>query len=414
MPINSLPPFKLERFFAKYEFHVKHLVCCSDSEPLKLSELLQHADAAPLERWNSLSLGYTESMGLPELREEILKLHYASNFSPKLTPANILLAAPQEAIFLTMQSLISPGDRIVCMHPAYQSLYQVAISLGATVDMWRPRIDVNRQNCCSTFHLDDLAALVEHQNVKLVVVNVPHNPTGWMPTQAEWIRIRDICQTSTFLSDGGSSSGGAYLFADEMYRGLELDAEDKLELSGVEFMPVGRGISLGGLSKSVGLPGLRLGWLVSTDIELIQCAAALKDYTTICAAAPSEILGLMAIRAWDTLVARQMEVIRCNLELLEEYAVGKWKGIMQWRAPRAGTVAYPFFKLPQGMSVDTFCTTLAEKYGVLLMPGTVYDDPDAEQVEQGLGRVRIGYGRRNLPEALEAMDAAMSELFMVE
>ncbi len=191
-----------------------------------------------------------------------------------------------------------------------------------------------------------------------------------------------------------------------MYRGLELDPADRLP-AGADFMPPGRGISLGGLSKSAGLPGLRIGWLATTDKDLLSAAAGLKDYTTICPPAPSEALALAALGAWDAVIARQMALIRSNLEILEGYA-SKWgPNVLRWQQPRAGTVGYALLALPPGAAgVDAACRLLAEEHGVLLLPGTVYEDPDAEKVP-GMGRVRIGFGRRNLPQALAALDTAL-------
>lgn len=197
-----------------------------------------------------------------------------------------------------------------------------------------------------------------------------------------------------------------------MYRGLELNPADRLP-TGADFMPPGHGISLGGLSKSVGLPGLRIGWIATTDRDLLAAAAGLKDYTTICPPAPSEALALAALGAWDAVIDRQLTIIRSNLQILEDYG-RKWgPNVLRWQAPKAGTVGYALLALPPGTNgVDAACRLLAENHGVLLLPGTVYDDPEAEAVP-GMGRVRIGFGRRNLPQALEALDAALRGLGLV-
>jgi aspartate/methionine/tyrosine aminotransferase len=411
---RPLRPFALERFFAKYEFNpsVKYLACASDSEPLTLNELLQLADADSLGLWENLTLNYTESNGLPQLREEIANVHYST-----VSSSQILVAAPQEAVFLTIHALIKPGDLVVCMHPAYQSLYEIAQSIGATVKMWHPR--QASTNKTLTFDIEDLKALVVNQPVKLVVVNCPHNPTGWLPSASEWDAIRDCCTKSTY--PGGL---GAYLFSDEMYRGLELDPGSNKLPAGVDIMPPGRGISLSGLSKTVGLPGLRIGWIATTDAELYKAVATMKDYTTICCPAPCEILALMALKAWDVIVARQMEIIRTNLAIIDEYVNKKWKGkVFVWEnAPKAGTVALLalFGELITEEGVEAFCAEVALKHGVLLLPGSVYDDNDddsssskEEQQTNGEGRVRIGYGRKNLPEAVAALDTAFRAMKLI-
>lgn len=392
--LNGLRPFALERYFAIYEFNpdVKFLACCSDSEPLSMKSLLELFDDDARHRWDNLSLGYTESAGLPELRNEIANCHYNS-----LTGSNIFIAAPQEAVFLAMSALISRGDKVVCMHPAYQSLYEVANAIGAEVLLWRSH---EGPDGAITFHVQDLIKLVSGQNIKLVIVNTPHNPTGWLPSLTEFEAIKACCATSIY-------PGGAYLFCDEMYRGLELNPSERLP-TGADFMPQGRGISLSGLSKAVGLPGLRIGWLASSNSDFFATVARLKDYTTICSSAPSEILALGALRAWNTIISRQLTIIRTNLDVLNAYVEGKWKNVLQWQAPKAGTVAYPLLRLPAGVGVDELCRQFAEKFGVLLLPGTVYEDPLAEG-HPGKGRIRIGYGRKNFPEVMLALDRALGE-----
>jgi aspartate/methionine/tyrosine aminotransferase len=298
----------------------------------------------------------------------------------------------------------------VCMHPGYQSLYEIAQSIGATDTMWYPR----QSNDALSFDTEDLKPLVAGQPVKLVIVNCPHNPTGWHSFKSEWDSIRDCCAQSTY--PGGL---GAYLFSDEMYRGLELGPGSHWLPAGVDLMPPSRGISLSGLSKVVGLPGLRIGWIATSNAELYASIATLKDYTTICAPAPCEILALIALRAWGTIVERQMKIIRKNLDVLEEYMNTKWKGkVFKWTsAPKSGTVAFPALvcsELLDGKGVEEFCGTLAVEHGVLLLPGSVYDDDTStRRKKNGEGRVRIGYGRKNLPEALDALDVALRAMKII-
>lgn len=398
LPPMALRPFALERFFAKYEFNskIKHFLCCSDGEPLTVAELLSltvsNTDAHT--RWTTLSLGYTEPPGLWQLRHEIASYHY-STFSAD----NILVAAPQEAIFLLMHALLEPGDLVICQNPCYPSLYEIARGLGANVEFWNARSDNGRL----VFDAEHLAELVKNKPVKLVVCNTPHNPTGWVPSFAEFSCIRRCCQSSSY-------PGGAYLFCDEIYRGLEwpLDEGDSDGLPpAAEFYPE-RGISFCGLSKTVGMPGIRIGWLASSNQKVLSRVAHLKDYTTICNSAPSEILALMSLRAWDSLISRQMAIIKNNLDCLDAF-MAKWNSIFQWQRPHAGTVAFPSVSLPEGVSVDELCSRLADEYGILLLPGNVYANANAD-CSVCSGRVRFGFGRANFPGCLAALEVALNAL----
>ena len=98
---------------------------------MMMSELLSLADPDARQRWEGLRLAYTETQGLPALREAIAATHYTS-----LGPEQVVCAAPQELLYLCMRALLRPGDRVVCCCPGYQSLYSVARSTGCLVDLW--------------------------------------------------------------------------------------------------------------------------------------------------------------------------------------------------------------------------------------------------------------------------------------
>ena len=259
-PSAAFAEFALERFFAKYEFTTEHLMCSSDCEPQRLQELLRHADAESLRLWENLSLGYTESQGLPLLRAEIAKL-YATLSADELT-----VVAPQEGIFLAMDVLVQPGDTIICTFPGYQSLYERAQSLGCTVHEWRPQPDPATGRL--RFRMEELERLLgAAEDLKMVVVNFPHNPTGKSLRPEEWRRLFEL------LAARGARA--PYLFSDEMYRGLEHDPAQRLP-SAVD-MGYERAVALSGVSKALSLPGLRIGWLATKDARVLAAVAHMKD-----------------------------------------------------------------------------------------------------------------------------------------
>src|SRR5690242_6482390 len=126
----QIADFTLERYFARWEFAVRNVLCASDCEPLPLAELLELADDDSRERWNSLRLGYTESLGLPALREAIARLYENVTADDVIT-----FAGAEEAVFLYMHAALAPGDHAVVVWPAYQSLHEVARSIGASVTL---------------------------------------------------------------------------------------------------------------------------------------------------------------------------------------------------------------------------------------------------------------------------------------
>ncbi len=154
-----------------------------------------------------------------------------------------------------------------------------------------------------------------------------------------------------------------------------------------------RGVSLGVTSKLFAMAGLRIGWLASRDHGVLERCAAFKDYTTICAAAPSEILAIVGLRARDAVLARSRAIVEVNLALLDRF-VAAHADTISWVRPRGGSTAFP--RLRDDLPADRFVVDLVEATGVLLLPGSVFG--------HGGNHVRVGYGRTDLPVALERLD----------
>jgi aspartate/methionine/tyrosine aminotransferase len=205
-----------------------------------------------------------------------------------------------------------------------------------------------------------------------------------LPTHAEWARLADA------LADRGIT-----LLADEVYRFLELDETDRL-LPGADAYP--RGVSLGVMSKSFAMAGLRIGWLATRDHDLLARCAAFKDYTTICASAPSEILALIGLRAREQVLGRSLRIVRDNLPLLDQF-FRRRSDAVSWVRPRAGSVGFP--RLLLGESIDDLAAALVEREGVLLLPASQFGYPG--------NHFRLGFGREDLPRALARFDAFLED-----
>ena len=368
----KIKPFALERYFAKYEFTAPWLLCCSDCEALKMTELIEMADKESLQLWDHLGLGYTESMGHPLLREEIARL-YSS-----ISPHEVLVSAPEEGVYIAMHTLLQKGDHVVVTGPGYQSLSEVALSLGVHCSFWMPEWS---DALGWKFHIEDLYSLITKET-KLLVINFPHNPTGVLLSEADLSRVVEMARERNLP-----------IFSDEMYRYLEHDPDGRLP-SVAELYE--RGIALSGLSKSFALPGLRIGWLISKDNAILRSCAFYKDYTTICSSAPSELLAIMGLRAKEKIIQRNMGIISGNLELLDAF-FNRHLSTFTWHRPVAASIAFP--KLLSNQSVTHYCDNLIERSGAMLLPANLFglDGP----------YFRIGFGRKNLPEALNRWEEAL-------
>ncbi len=363
----QLPHFKLERYFARFEFDVEHLLCCSDCESMAVEDLLAlEPDAG--ERFREQWLGYTESQGSPSLRREISRLYCT------ISPEHVLVhSGAEEAIFLFMHALLREGDHVIVHWPCYQSLAAVAASIGCRVTRWEAREERGW-----ALDLDELRGLLR-SNTKAIVINLPHNPTGYLMPREQFAAVVEIAR-----------SHGITLFSDEVYRESEYTAGDRLPAA---CDLDGHAVSLGVMSKTYGLAGLRIGWIATRNAAVYERMAAFKDYTTICNSAPSEFLAELALRHRQRLIERNVGIILDNLALLDGF-FERHARTFAWQRPKAGPIAFP--RLRDGDS-EVFCQRLVREAGVLLLPGAVFDDEG--------DHVRIGFGRRDAPEALARLEA---------
>ena len=365
-----LADFALERYFARWEFSVQHILCASDLQGMPMAEVLALADEETQSLWDRLTLGYTESTGHPLLRQEIATL-YDGMASDDI----LVFAGAEEAIFCLANVALEAGDHAIVTWPGYQSLYEVARGAGADVTLHELREDAGW-----AIDLDLLRRQVTPAT-RLIVINAPHNPTGMLPDRATYDGLVAL-----------AADAGAHLVVDEVYRFLEFDEGDRLP-AGADALE--HGVSIGVMSKSFAMAGLRIGWLATRDRDLLARCAAFKDYTTICSSAPSEILALIGLRARDVVLARSRGIVTTNLERLDAF-FDEWADRFTWVRPRAGSVGFPRLTVP-GVSIDDWSAGLVAAEGVLLLPGS--------QFGFGGNHFRLGFGRTDLPVALDRLEA---------
>jgi aspartate/methionine/tyrosine aminotransferase len=370
-PRPRLPDFRLETYFSRWEFAAAYHLTASDAQTLTVDELLALGADDDRAAFDELPLGYTETRGTARLREAVAATYDTCG------PEDILaFAGAEEAIFWAMQLLVGPGDHVLVTVPNYQALETVPRAGGADVtgvlldpaDGWRLDLDAVR------------AAL--RPDTRLIAVNFPNNPTGAVPDQDTWRSLVELCDER-----------GIRLLSDEVYRGLELDPARTLPQA-ADLSP--NAVSVNVMSKSYGLPGLRVGWVACRDHALLEVLERHKHYTSICNAGPSEFLAAVALRAGERVQARNREIIAENLPLFDAFFAG-YGDLFDWTPPDGGCVAFPRYRGSDG--AEAFCTELVETEGVLLLPASVYT---SELAAVPTDRFRIGVGRRDPGPALAA------------
>jgi aspartate/methionine/tyrosine aminotransferase len=368
--MSRLPEFRLETYLSRWEFTAPHHMTASDAQSMTLSELLALADDQDRTAFGNLRLGYTTSRGDPVLREVIAQTY------ERVDAADVIcFAGAEEALYLAMNVLLGPGDHAIVMTPNYQAAETVPLSLceatGVALD---PDDDW-------ALDLDQIKAAIR-PNTRVVSVNFPNNPTGKVISAADFTGLARICDEH-----------GIHLFSDEVYRGLERDPARTLpqaaDLSE-------RALSLNVTSKSLGLPGLRIGWIACRDRALLARLERAKHYTTICNSAPSEVLARIALKARSTILDRNRALIARNLRVFGAF-FAEFADVFEWQAPDGGCVAYPRYLGQDG--VEEFCARLVEEAGVLLLPASIYH---SELTPTPTDRFRIGVGRAHPQEGLAA------------
>lgn len=366
----NITPFETEHFYAQYEFNTPYQLCNSDCETVTIGALLEMADMS-LEQFGLQALGYTESQGNPHLRESI-----AATYGTVQPQDMLVLGSPVEGIYLAARALLEPGDEVIVLSPAYDALINMfAHVVGApNVKKWR----FQPQPTTWTLELDELRGLLSPRT-KMVVVNFPHNPTGYLPTPEMQRALADIVEAHNL-----------WLFYDEMYFGL-VHSGTKPIPSAADVTK--RAIVLSGLSKTYGLPGLRSGWLIVQDRVTRDQLMNWKFYTSICPPAPTEFLAVAALRVWQELRDKNIAQIEQNLALAEAF-FARWPHLFTWRRPRAGSTALVGYNTP---SVNAVAAQLAAEAGVLIHPATTLDSDDHH--------MRMGFGRAGFDEALRRFEA---------
>ena len=364
----KLTDFAVERYFARYEFTAKYMLSSSDCDGFPMRDVLDMASPEERSQWDELRLGYTETIGSGSLRMAI-RQHYRT-----IGLQEIVVSSPGEANFALMNVLLEAGDHVVCMSPMYQSLHQVAKDLGCTVSFWTPETTDDRWY----YDPDDLNKLIT-PDTRLIIINFPHNPTGYSPSVGDFTAIMDIARRE-----------GIMVFSDEMYRLLHHDREQPLPSACDVYE---NAVSLWGMAKTFGLAGLRIGWLTSRNTEVLSRVERFKDYLSICNNAPGEILATIALNNVERFVTPNLEKIRSNIGLFEQF-VGRHPERFTFLKPNSSSTA--FVRLNMNETAMAFSERLVRDTGIMLLP--------SETFGYGTAHARIGFGRENMKTALGLLE----------
>ncbi|HID67876.1 MAG TPA: aminotransferase class I/II-fold pyridoxal phosphate-dependent enzyme [Roseibacterium sp.] len=369
----TFPDFRLETYFSKWEFKARYHMTASDAESLSMRDLLAMATEAERADFDNLWLGYTETFGAPDLREAI-----AATFQRQSASNVLCFAGASEGIFAANSVILDADSHAIVVTPNYQSHETLPMAICSATAV---PLDPNDN---WSLDIDQIRDAIR-PNTRLVTINFPHNPTGAILPLDRYQALIELCRTH-----------GIYILHDEIFNGLGP--------SGAAHLPYiadlyERGLSLGVMSKSYGLPGLRIGWIACQDTKLLGQMERMKHYLSICNSAPSERLAKIAINNRDQILARNCAIVDENLPKWDAF-FARHPEVFDWRHPDGSCMAFPRYNGPEG--VEVFAQTLVESSGVLVLPGSIYASSLGPTPSN---HFRLGFGRVGLDEGLAAMEA---------
>ena len=369
----TLPDFRLETHFAEWEFKARYHLTASDAQSMSLPDLLNMATPAEREEFDGMWLGYTETYGAPDLRETI-----ATTYAQQQADNILCFAGASEGIFAANTVLLDRDSHAVVVTPNYQSHETLPLAIceasGVPLD----------PNDGWSLDIDRVAAAIR-PNTKLVTINFPHNPTGAILPLDRYMALIELCRKH-----------GLYILHDEIFNGLGPKEAQHLPFVADIYE---RGLSLNVMSKSYGLPGLRIGWIASQDKDVLSKMERLKHYLSICNSGPSERLAKIALTHRDSILARNSAIVDENLPKWDAF-FARHPDLFEWVRPNGSCMAFPRYKGADG--VEAFTRSLVEESGVLFLPSTIYR---SDLSDTPTDRFRLGFGRTGLDEGLAALEA---------
>ena len=363
--------FVLETYFSKWEFKAKHHMTASDSQSMSLPDLLAMGTAEDVDAYNNLWLGYTETWGAKDLRQEIAKTY------TQLSPDNILcFAGAEEGVYTAMRVILERQDHAIVVVPNYQAAETIPLDICEVTG-----VPLDENNGWS-LDIERVAAAIQ-PNTKLISINFPNNPTGAIVSHGGFEALVALCRKHDL-----------YLFSDEVYRLLETDDAKRIPQVADVYE---KGLSLNVCSKAYGFPGLRIGWIGCQDLGLLLRLEKYKHYLSICNSAPSERLAVILLKNREQILTKNRQRVGENLKQLATF-FNEFPELFEWEVPDGGCVAYPRFRGDKG--VENFCQRLVQEVGVLLLPSSIYR---SELLDTPTDRFRIGFGREGIEIGLGVM-----------
>ncbi|ELT88309.1 hypothetical protein CAPTEDRAFT_218851 [Capitella teleta] len=379
-------PLPLESYQNENKPKAKYLLSCSDANPMTSAEVLAMADPELKALWDDLDLSYGDPWGSEILRREVAKMH-------EVQVDQVLIHVPQGAIYIGLNVIVPYLSQkydekcihIISCNPAYTVLNENPKHLDCDMDFWNGEFTDEGWK----FDLNDMKSMVINRT-RLVIINFPQNPTGFCLSRDDYFDLIDFCRQHDI-----------FIFSDEMYM-FTNQRDWSPELPSVCTL-YRESITLFGMSKTFGQPGLGIGWLISQNKGLLRRMMDYKDYLTNGSPRPSEVIATISLRNREKILKANLKIINKNLDILDVF-FDEFKDIFEWHRPHGGTMTLVKVKgwaaeLGEKKGASGFCQFAMDEGQIMLVPSHIFGIEDSF--------FRIGFGRKDLKDCVKALKAVL-------
>jgi aspartate/methionine/tyrosine aminotransferase len=373
----KIAPFGIEQWMNEWETRAALNLAETCVDSLTVGELLEISgeEDSFTERMRRLRLSYGDIRGSGELLDLIASLYQRQDKENV-----IVMNGGVAANFISLYTLVEPGDEVVSIYPTYQQLYSIPESFGAKVKL----LPLRRENGFLP-DMNELKSLVTPKT-KLICLNNPNNPTGSLLNESALKEVVNI-----------AGSAGAWILCDEAYRFMTHGPEERVSSMADLY---DRGIVSCSMSKCFSLAGLRIGWVAGPQ-DFIEDVFKRRDYTTISCGCLNDMLACIALRNRDKIFARNLGIVRKCASILDEWVNSEPR--IDTIRPRSGTTA--FLRYDYGIRSEDFCLRLLKRDRTFLLPGRCFGEEFDRYV-----RIGYAYSPGVLSDGLKRVSAFLREL----
>ncbi|EMG45963.1 aspC Aspartate aminotransferase [Candida maltosa Xu316] len=372
--------FAVEQYMDAYETCIEYNMAETCTASISINEIpgqSQESLNQLQQKLFSTKLTYGHIRGSPELKNAIAQIYNdeGGNITKEdIVPTNGAIGAN----FLTLYALVDEGDKVIVVDPTYQQLASVSKVFSrnpGNVIPWRLNFENNYLP-----DLEELRKLINENHPKLLIINNPNNPTGVVWGDEIIREIVEIC-----------SQADIYILCDEVYRPLyhsTVDPPKSIVNYGYK-----KTISTSSTSKAFSLAGLRLGWVVTKDQEVIDKLYSKRDYNTISVSTLDDITGTYALTSYKQILERSYKICKTNLDILGKYIDNT--PLLSWVKPQGGSTCFVKVNI-EGIDTMKMCVDLVEQYKTLIVPGEVFG-------RRGYLRIGFGNNTEDIEKGLEQL-----------